>query len=139
MIAETKAPLRDRLVFESTNTDHAKATRALLIEAINFTDMAVHAKNQQVAGKDAAYSERNQLVALLAALDPAGTKRTAIEGWDPEWHNCVYVDLPTGQASWHYHDSEAHLFAHLPAYPGEWDGHTTTEKYQRIARLRWLA
>ncbi len=84
---------------------------------------------------DQAYNERNRLVACLASHYPAGIKKTAIEGWDPAWHNCVYIDLPTGQASWHYHDREADLFAHLPPYKGEWDGHTTDEKYQRIADL----
>jgi hypothetical protein len=61
-------------------------------------------------------------------------KKTAIPGWDEAWHGCIYIDLPTGQASWHFHDSEAHLFAHLPPYDGEWDGHTTEEKYERMAR-----
>lgn len=83
---------------------------------------------------DGAYTERNRLVAYLASLFPSGVKNTAIPGWDEAWHGCVYIDLPTGQASWHYHDSEAHLFAHLPPYAGEWDGHTTEEKYERIAR-----
>jgi hypothetical protein len=89
------------------------------------------------AEKDGAYYERNRLVALLATLFPSGTKRTSIEGWDPEWDGCVYVDLPTdppSQVSWHFHDSQAHLFEHLPPYAGEWDGHTTDEKYERIAR-----
>jgi hypothetical protein len=84
---------------------------------------------------DEAYHERNQLVALLARLYPSGRKRTAIEGWDPEWNGCVYIDLPTGQASWHYHDREAELFADLPEYAGEWDGHTTEQKYQRVHDL----
>lgn len=84
---------------------------------------------------DAAYLERNRLVALLAAIYPSGIARTAIEGWDPAWHGCVYIDLPTGQASWHYHDSQAHLFAHLPAYTKSWDGHTTEQKYERVAAL----
>lgn len=86
--------------------------------------------------RDRAYYERNQIVALLARLYPSGIKRTEIEGWDPCWHGCVYIELPTGQASWHYHDSEAHLFADLPPYSGSWDGHTTEEKYQRVAALR---
>ncbi len=84
---------------------------------------------------DAAYHERNQLVALLSRMFPSGIKKTVIEGWDPEWHNCVYIDLPTGQASWHYHDREMNLFEHLPPYEGEWDGHSTEEKYERIATL----
>jgi hypothetical protein len=81
-----------------------------------------------------AYTERNRLVALLASLFPSGVKKTDIPGWDAAWHGCVYIDLPHGQASWHFHDDEAHLFAHLPPYKGEWDGHTTEEKYERIAR-----
>jgi len=86
------------------------------------------------AARDNAYTERNRLVALLASIYPSGVKKTAIPGWDETWHGCVYIDTPQGQASWHFHDSEAHLFAHLPSYVGEWDGHTTEEKYERIAR-----
>jgi hypothetical protein len=43
---------------------------------------------------DAAYTERNRLVALLASMFPSVVDQTAIEGWDPEWHNCVYIDFP---------------------------------------------
>jgi hypothetical protein len=86
------------------------------------------------AARDGAYTERNRLVAFLASIYSSGVKKTAIPGWDESWHGCVYIDLPVGQASWHFHDSEAHLFAHLPPYEGEWDGHTTEEKYERIAR-----
>jgi hypothetical protein len=71
----------------------------------------------------------------LTAGYRAGRKRTAIEGWSPEWHGCVYIDLPTGQVSWHFHDDQAHLFAFLPPYEGEWDGHDTPEKYRRVLAL----
>jgi hypothetical protein len=84
---------------------------------------------------DCAYEERNRLVALLARIYPSGIKQTAIEGWDPEWHGCVYIDLPTGQCSWHFHDRDAGLFDGLSPYSGEWDGHSTTEKYERVAKL----
>lgn len=82
--------------------------------------------------KDAAYEERNRLVALLASMFPSGIKQTDIPGWDAEWHGCVYIDFPWGQASWHFHDSQSFLFDHLPPYSGEWDGHTTEQKYQNI-------
>lgn len=90
------------------------------------------------ARKDAAYLERNRCVALLARMAlalgcRAGVARTAIEGWSEDWHGCVYVDLPTGQASWHFHDSQAELFSGLPAYPGTWDGHSAETKYERVA------
>jgi hypothetical protein len=85
-----------------------------------------------------AYEERNRVVALLASMFPAGTARPDIEGWDPKWLGCVYVDFPWGQASWHFHDDHAHLFDHLPPYGGEWDGHTTEMKYEQIARAAVL-
>jgi hypothetical protein len=84
---------------------------------------------------DQAYQERNRLVALLSRLYPSGIRKTEIPGWDPEWHNCVFIDTPEGQMSWHYHDREAYLFADLPEYIYEYDGHSTTEKYQLIERL----
>ena len=85
------------------------------------------------AARDAVYTERNRLVAFLASIYPSGVKKTAIPGWDEAWHNCVYIDFPIGQASWHYHNDEAHLFAQLPPYESEWDGHTTEEKYERLS------
>lgn len=100
---------------------------------------ALEAAEAQVAAltkaKDEAYAERNKLVSYLARLYPSGTMRTDIPGWDAEWHGCVFIDTPQGQMSWHYHDSEAHLFADLPSYHGEWDGHTTEEKYRRLKAL----
>jgi hypothetical protein len=86
--------------------------------------------------KDSAYRERNQVVAALAKLFPSGTKATDIPGWDPEWNGCVYIDLPTGQVSWHYHVSDGALFSNLPPYAGDWDGHSTPEKYERLAAIR---
>jgi len=88
------------------------------------------------ARKDSAYEERNRLVALMATMaQSSGIRKTAIEGWNEAWHNCVYIDTTQGQMSWHYHDSQAHLFAHLPPYDKEWDGHTTEQKYLRLQAL----
>lgn len=86
--------------------------------------------------KDGAYHERDQLVAALTKVFPASIEQHVGEGWDEAWRNVVIVDLPTGQASWHIHDSELPLFAHLPRDAGRvWDGHTTKEKYARLAAL----
>jgi len=115
------------------------ATHVSALYRVVETDLRIDeltAKNADLeARKDEAYLERNQLVALLSKLFPAGKSRTAIEGWSEDWHGCVYIDLPTGQASWHYRDSQAHLFDHLPEYQGTWDGHTTDEKYRRIGEM----
>lgn len=85
---------------------------------------------------DGAYLERNYVVAALARAFPSGTAITEIPGWDPCWHNCVYIDLPTGQISFHYHDNQKDLFADLPAYEGEWDGHSKEEVFERIRNMR---
>lgn len=82
---------------------------------------------------NAAYKERNQLVALLSTVFPSGKAKTAIEGWDEAWHGCVYIEFPWGQASWHYHDSDSWMFEHLLPYNKQWDGHTTEQKYAAIA------
>ena len=95
------------------------------------------------ARKDAAYLERNRVVAALAYVAvrlgwPVAVTRTSIEGWSEDWHSCIYIGLPTGQASWHFHDSHAHLFDGLPRAVVAWDGHTTEQKYERLAALREL-
>lgn len=119
----------------SESATHATALYKV-IERENEIDRLTAERDALVAAKDGAYLERNQLVALLSKVFPAGKKQTAIEGWSEDWHGCVYIDLPTGQASWHYHDSQAYLFDHLPEYQGVWDGHTTDEKYERIAAIK---
>lgn len=86
--------------------------------------------------KDAAYAERNQLVRALSKLYPASLERHDGEGGEDGWRWLVVIDLPTGQASWHIHDSELPNFTHLRMCEGRaWDGHTTEEKYARLERL----
>jgi hypothetical protein len=84
-----------------------------------------------------AYRERARLVALLAALYPSALV-TDGDPAEPDWP-VLYVTLPTGQASWHIAPDDVELFSHVDVYdnatPGapQWDGHTTEEKYERIA------
>ncbi len=109
-------------------------TRATVTPADTAMEDAVTQSYEDLL--DAAYKERNQVVSALAKCFPSGIAKTAIEVWDEAWHNCVYIDLPTGQASWHYHDRDAYLFDGLPPYVGRWDGHTTPEKYDRLHALK---
>lgn len=85
--------------------------------------------------KDGAYHERDQVVAALSKCFPAWLSRHEGGEWDDDWRNIVFLGLPTGQASWHIHDSELPLFAHLQRGAETWDGHTTEEKYRRLATL----
>jgi NTP pyrophosphatase (non-canonical NTP hydrolase) len=120
--------------------DNIPVALATHVEAQSFEDLVNTLPGliaEHAAQLNAAYTERNALVAMLASLYPAIVTKTAIEGWDPEWHNCVYLATPTGQMSWHFHDHDAHLFAHLPQFGGviNWDGHTNVEKYERLYTL----
>lgn len=116
-----------------------EASPAAILSLISRVEQAEAARADMETRKDSAYFERNQVVAGLAKCFPSGVARTAIEGWSEDWHGCVYINLPTGQVSWHFHDSQAHLFDGLPQYNGKWDGHDTPEKYRRVAALTLTA
>ena len=108
--------------------DFRRADQALSGDGSAYADVVADMRKR----KDGAYEERNRVVAALARLFPSGVTKTNIPGWDEEWHGCVYIDLPTGQVSWHFHDTQTYLFDGLPPYQGEWDGHDTPEKYRRV-------
>lgn len=111
--------------------------RALLAERAR--DEAVAEVARLRAQKDGAYSERDTVVASLAWACKllgwrVGLGRHVGENWDEDWRNIVFIDLPTGQVSWHVHDSEMPMFDGLPPYCAPWDGHSTPEKYERLRR-----
>jgi hypothetical protein len=95
--------------------------------------------------RDHAYQERTRLVALVAAFChqagfPVGLGEhdPNDKEWDPAWRTIVFVEIPDGvgasfQASWHIGDRDRELVAYLPKYDKPWDGHSTREKYLRIA------
>lgn len=69
------------------------------------------------------YARRNQsiLVALGSAAMLGWECGVGIDPQEPDWP-VVYIQLPTGQVSWH-----------ITSYDKPYDGHSTEEKYQRIA------
>jgi hypothetical protein len=82
--------------------------------------------------------ERNRLVALIAKLYPSSLERHADQTWTPpeDWRWVAFIDLPTGQATWHLHDSHLSFFSKIPREAGrKWDGHSTEEKYKRLEAL----
>ncbi len=80
-----------------------------------------------------AYEERNNLIAFLARLYPSYIALD--KSSELVWQNVVFVDSPAGQLSWHIHSSELHKFKGLTIRSNTWDGHTTEEKYRRLAML----
>lgn len=94
-------------------------------------------RDYERAERNKVYAERNRLVAALSKHYPLGSHLCRDESphAEAEWLNIVCIHLPTGQATWHIHDRELPLFAHLPMRPAHWDGHSTEEKYERVAAL----
>lgn len=105
--------------------------------------LRVQADRRSRSSRDA-YGDRNRCIAALAWLAlrhgyRAGVGRHAPDPdptWDPQWRTVIYVELPTGQVSWHVPDHDAPLFEGLPAYEPAWDGHQTLEKRTRLSALK---
>jgi hypothetical protein len=76
---------------------------------------------KRIEAHDIDYAEREKLCydALFLARRigyPAGFR---VDPTDHDWP-VLYIQLPTGQVSWH-----------MPQFPQAWDGHDTAEKYAR--------
>lgn len=101
-------------------------------------DMVIDLQKQ----RNGAYNERNRVVAALAKVAQAVSTPDNAFGagvkQDPEeeegWQTVCYIDLPLdmGQVSFHFPDDEVWLLRHIGHYKGEWDGHTTEEKFARL-------
>ena len=77
---------------------------------------------------DEAHYDRNLCVqAMLKMAQKLGFNTGLKE--DPEWP-ILYIDLPTGQVSWHIPKQE--ILTDVPEYNGKWDGHNLQEKRRRV-------
>jgi hypothetical protein len=74
------------------------------------------------------YEQRNALAFATVGLCAAEGLKVGIrvDPENPQWP-VLYVELPTGQISWH-----------LPAHEKAWDGHTTDDKYKRIHEFQTM-
>lgn len=87
---------------------------------------------------DEIYHERAHLVAHLATVYPSVLVHRA-DPDAPDWP-VLFINLPTGQVSWHVNPEDLDLFQHVTVGTETWDGHTTDEKYARLdAHTRALA
>lgn len=104
-----------------------------------LADQAKEANRLRIA-KDNAYAERNKCVIglMLLARDlgyKVGWAKHPEEDteWEDDWRNIAVIELPTGQLTWHFHDSERWmLYSFEPLKDHQWDGHSTEEKYRRL-------
>lgn len=112
---------------------HALVTQTgVSYSTANFRDM-----EQLLIEKDTAYSERNKMLVVVCRMAlalgcKAGIGKHEGENGENDWRNIVFIDLPSGQVSWHIDDSDVVNFAFLSSYEGKWDGHTTEEKWNRV-------
>jgi hypothetical protein len=113
-----------------------------LVRGAYLADLALvtAALAQAAQARAQAYQERDRLVAFVAGVYPSHLKVHPVEDttWEDDWRWIVCVHGPAGQMTWHIHDSELPMFDRLPRSPAsddgcQWDGHTTEEKYQRLA------
>lgn len=76
------------------------------------------------ASPSASYENRNMAVIIAAGYAVAAGLEVGIsvDPAEPTWP-VLYIELPTGQVSWH-----------LPQHKTPYDGHTTAQKYDRITR-----
>lgn len=88
--------------------------------------------------REEVYRERDLLVFALTNVFPSwrSLHEESDKSWERDWMNIVFIQLPTGQASWHIHDSELSLFVHLELKENCWDGHNNERKYERIKKLK---
>lgn len=85
------------------------------------------------------YEERARVVVALArACRALGMEVGFADDKDmpadkaAEWP-VLFIELPTGQVSWHIHHRDRAAFAPwIGGFKGTWDGHTTEQKYERL-------
>lgn len=98
---------------------------ARMLRAVWQADPSAPLISDAVAESDeCSYDVRNRRIwqALGLAADigyPCGIRADPDE---PDWP-VVYIELPSGQVSWH-----------MPIHEREWDRHDTVTKYRRIGR-----
>ncbi len=76
--------------------------------------------------RESAYVERDSCLGLAMQLAVAHGYTAGVK------NNTVIVDLPCGQVSWEFEESEAHLFENLPEYQKPIEEMTAVEKYRRV-------
>ena len=89
-------------------------------------------KSTQIMAK--IYEDRNHVALLAAELARmCGYKVTvSVDPDEPDWP-VLYIELPTGQISWHMQKNKiTNCLERFPHKKTNWDGHTTRQKNKRI-------
>ena len=115
----------ERLKLDMTNYTSKIGAK---VDAIEKDLGHMEAENSTLrTSKEIAYVERDACIGLLVQF---AVKSGISAGTAPG--NLVIVDLPSGQVSWEYNESESHLFSELPAYQNKIEDMPLEEKYRRV-------
>lgn len=88
-----------------------------------------HGRDQSIP--EESYFDRNQAAMVIGKFAQMLGFTVGIKP-DKEWP-ILYVELPTGQVSWHLPAGE--LMGSFPIYEGQWDGHDVQEKRERLRKF----
>lgn len=85
------------------------------------------------------YKEQFKLLAALANAAvklrmPVLVSKTPEDEPTAEGWKSLYIKTPSGQMRWDFHDCQEGLFSHHVEADVKFDGHTTEQKYERLAR-----
>lgn len=84
---------------------------------------------------DQLYEERAKILVAFALLCKTIGHRVGFrdDPKTPGWP-VLFIDLPEGQVSWHFSaEMREGIAGEIGVYLDEWDGHTTEQKYERLA------
>jgi hypothetical protein len=116
--------VEDKYLFQGNSSEDLPVL--MLRDALQVIMGMKEVKNESTP--DEAYYDRNLCVqAMLKMAQKLGFITGLKE--DPEWP-ILYIDLPTGQVSWHIPKQE--ILTDFPEYNEKWDGHNLQEKRRRL-------
>ena len=116
--------VEDKYLFQGNSSEDLPVL--MLRDALQVIMGMKEVKNESTP--DEAYYDRNLCVqAMLKMAQKLGFITGLKE--DPEWP-ILYIDLPTGQVSWHIPKQE--ILTDFPEYNEKCDGHNLQEKRRRL-------
>ncbi|OFZ21270.1 MAG: hypothetical protein A2X94_07390 [Bdellovibrionales bacterium GWB1_55_8] len=111
-----------RYVFDYNNQVEKK------LDLLESDMLLLEAENKRlIAVKESATIERDACVGLIGQLARSCGMKVGVAA-----DNLVVVELPSGQVSWQFSETEAHLFETLPPYEGDIQEIPIEETYSRV-------
>ena len=115
----------EKMIAESYDYKQAVLRKLTTIE--NDMGRLLDENEKQIAMREAAFVERDSCVGLLIKLAIKNGLTAGLANG-----NTVVLELPSGQVSWQFEESEEHLFETLPPYTKAVEEVELVEMYTRI-------